>query len=178
MLKDLVAPDNSPLGNARSDAIGHRLIVLFQLLFPTSLSRFQFRFDELLTAVLCRGVCCEGSRSSSFCIPAALCATLPFPPVGCPADPHRSWCVLRRRPAAEPSRRPSWPPFALALTGCNWDNACGTSHQLRRSFPSGLVRVLVRFWTRGPFSAHFRVGSGERTELVSRLLSLIDPPSK
>ena len=107
---------------------------------------------------------------------ALRCSALP--PVGCPADPHRSWCVLRRRPAAEPSRRPSRPHFALALVGRNWDNACDASYQLRRSFLSGPIQVPVRFWTRGPFSAHFRVGSGERAELVSRLLSLLAPPSK
>ena len=107
---------------------------------------------------------------------ALRCSALP--PVGCPADPHRSWCVLRRRPAAEPSRRPSRPHFTLALVGRNWDNACDASYQLRRSFLSGPIQVPVRFWTRGPFSAHFREGSGERAELVSRLLSLLAPPSK
>ena len=74
---------------------------------------------------------------------ALRCSALP--PVGCPADPHRSWCVLRRRPAAEPSRRPSRPHFALALAGRNWDKACDASFQPRRSFLSGPIQAPVQF---------------------------------
>ena len=107
---------------------------------------------------------------------ALRCSALP--PVGCPADPHRSWHVLRRRPATETSRRPSRPPFALALTGRNWARTCDVSQKLRRSSLEDASKLRSDSGPEARFLPIFRVGLGRgRSSSLDSFLSSLLPPS-
>ena len=123
MLTESDAPDDSPSGNASSDAIGRRLDALSPLLFPTSLTisistrRVAYRRSSLRRS--------SRGKSSLFLLRPFDWSPIRFfistLPAGSSLDPARGGDLLETE-AARSQNSNLWLPRALLSVGFNFQN--------------------------------------------------------